>query len=86
MILVLLVLDIGNSLLNQLSSMDYFATVTLIVVTYIVFLAIYLLATFLVCYLRYSDGRRRLKRYYGHLAKVSKGCSREDEIRGGEKL
>lgn len=52
-----------------------------ILVLYIGFLAVYLLATVLVYCLRYAYGRRKLRRYAARLKKVRKMYLREDKLK-----
>lgn len=63
---------------NNLDLVDMAAN---IVVLYIGFLAIYLLATAMVYSLRYVRGRKKLRRYAVHLKRVRKMYQREDKLR-----
>ena len=48
---------------------------------YAIFLIIYLTATYLVYHLRYSKGRRKVKKYYASLKKINNIYAREDKLK-----
>lgn len=81
LLLVLWVLNDIEGLFDSLNGMDYVGTAVSAAVLYIAFIAVYLLLTAIVYYLRYSRGRRHLKKYYGHLKKVDKMYEREDKLK-----
>ena len=48
---------------------------------YVVFLIIYLIATYVVYHLRYSKGRKKVKKYYASLKKINNIYAREDKLK-----
>lgn len=51
------------------------------ILLYVGFLAIYILITVFVYSIRYAEGRKKLRKYIGHLKKVSKMYHREDKLK-----
>lgn len=82
---VLLVVLWGMSDLEGITAMinnlDIADLAVRVVVLYIGFLAVYLLATVLVYGLRYAYGRKRLRRYAARLKKVRRMYQREDKLK-----
>lgn len=50
-------------------------------IRYGVFLVIYLVATYVVYHLRYSKGRKKVKKYYASLKKINNIYAREDKLK-----
>ena len=50
-------------------------------IRYGVFLVIYLVATYIVYHLRYSKGRKKVKKYYASLKKINSIYAREDKLK-----
>lgn len=50
-------------------------------VRYVAFLVIYLMATYVVYHLRYSNGRKKVKKYYASLKKINNIYAREDKLK-----
>lgn len=48
---------------------------------YVVFLAVYLMATYIVYYLRYVSGRKKIKKYYKSLKEINKIYEREEHLK-----
>ena len=61
-----------DSLMAKLNNMDLITFGTELLIKYLVFLACYLLATYIIYNIRYTRGRRKLKMYYDRLKKVSR--------------
>lgn len=61
---------------NQLRG---FAIMT--IVLYLAFMLIYLLATYIVFHMKYTEGRRKVKKYYNSLKKVNQMYERENRLR-----
>ncbi len=59
---------------------DYVAFGISLLWKYALFLAVYLMITYVVYAIRYQNGCRKLKKYYGHLKKVNKMYGREDKL------
>ena len=81
LILALCVLNVANSLLDQLNTMNFQEIAIYLVVSYLVFMVLYLLITYLVYQIRYTGNRRILKKYTGHLKQLQKIYSREDRLK-----
>ncbi len=81
LVAAIVVLNVANSLLEQLNSMDYETVILFVGVSYIAFLALYLLVTYLVYQVRYSDYKKVQKDYISHLKKISKIYAREDKLK-----
>ncbi|MCM1283712.1 MAG: hypothetical protein NC180_09825 [Muribaculaceae bacterium] len=65
-------------LVNNLELLDLGVRLLML---YAGFMALYLLATLLVYYMRYRHGRRRLKNYEGHMTRARKLYKREDRLK-----
>ena len=48
---------------------------------YGIFLVLYLLATYIVYHLRYSKGRKKVKKYFASLKKINNIYAREDKLK-----
>ena len=75
------VLNVANSLLDQLNSVDYEDIILFVGVAYIAFLALYLLVTYLIYQVRCSDYKQVQKKYLSHLKKISRIYTREDKLK-----
>lgn len=51
------------------------------IVLYLIFLIVYLFWTYVVFQLRFSRGRKGLKKYYGHLKRVNQMYNRDEKLR-----
>lgn len=69
-----------ESLMNQLNTMDIRQVAINGILCYVVFMAVYFLITYMVYYFRYSNGRRKVKKYYAHLKKVNKLYRQEEQV------
>lgn len=81
LILVLWGLYSADSLLKALNTVDFVESAVTLVLSYVAFLAVYLLITFLVYQIRYIKGRKKLKAYYGYLKRLNKMYKREERLR-----
>lgn len=52
-----------------------------VIVLYLIFLVVYMLATYIVFQVKYTDGRKRVKRYYNSLKRVNQMYEREDRLK-----
>lgn len=68
-----------NAILNSLNTTDFLRMAVVIGLCYIAFMAIYLLITYLVHYVRYTEGRKRLKKYYGRIYVMEREEEKEEE-------
>ena len=69
--------DVLDSL-NNLEIMD--STVTLVII-YLVFLAVYLVATYVVYVFRYEYGRKKIKGYMDDLKTINQMYDREEKLK-----
>lgn len=67
-----------ENLMKDINQIDLIGYVTDVLVKYGIFMAVYLLITYVVYNVRYSVGRRHVKRFYAHLKKVNKIYEQED--------
>ena len=71
-------MDRAMGMLNAAYLKDFVVSVGL---KYIVFLLAYLIATYVVYQIRYTKGRKRVKKYYVNLKTVNKMYEREEKLR-----
>ena len=65
--------------LNSLNSMDIKQAVILLAIRYGIFMGIYLVVTYVIYNMRYTRGRKEVKRYYSRLSKVEKLYAEEEQ-------
>lgn len=70
-----------ESLLEEINQMDIQAFLISLLLAYLVFMLFYLGATYIVFHMKYTDGRRKVKKYYISLKKVNQMYEREDRLR-----
>ena len=70
-----------DSLLGRMNNMDFMDILLVVGILYGVFIVIYLLATYLVYNLKYTEGRRKVKKYYNGLKKVNAMYEREERLK-----
>lgn len=75
---VLSSLEQVNALINNL---NVFSLAVSLLVLYIGFMAVYLFVTVVVYSVRFTNGRKRLKQYEGHMTRARKLYHREDQQR-----
>ncbi len=68
-----------ENFMDNINQIDLVQFVTGILVKYGIFMAVYLLITYVVYNVRYSDGRRHVKQFYEHLKKVNKIYEQEEK-------
>ena len=61
-----------EALMEDINDMDLVAFGTEILIEYLVFITIYLLVTYVVYNMRYTQGRKGIKLFYNRLKKVSR--------------
>lgn len=76
--LVLCVLNQANEILNSMNNTDFLRMAVVIGLCYVAFLAVYLLITYLVYYVRYTNGRKRLKKYYERLYRINRSEEKKE--------
>ena len=70
-----------DELFEKINKMEIRELAISLVLSYLVFLVIYLGATYIIYNVKYTDGRRKVKRYYGNLKKVNQMYEREDRLK-----
>ena len=70
-----------EELMVQLNRLDIIGTLTRLGVSYRVFMLVYLGATCVVFQLKYSEGRRKVKKYYNSLKKINQMYEREERLK-----
>ena len=70
-----------DKLLGMLSPDKLIELVVGVGIRYGIFLAIYLIATYVVYHMRYSKGRKKVKKYYASLKKINNIYAREDKLK-----
>jgi uncharacterized membrane protein YesL len=66
-----------ETFLDSLNNVEWVQSLVDIGLLYICFMALYLFVTYLVYYVRYRAGRRKLKKYYGHLRHINRMYDKE---------
>lgn len=70
-----------NELLGMLNAAKLMDFVVGVGIRYVIFLVLYLLATYVVYQIRYSQGRKKVKKYYASLKKINNIYAREDKLK-----
>lgn len=70
-----------QNLMEQINKMDMKDLATKLLISYGVFLLVYLVVTYIVYQMKYTDGRRKVKRYYGNIKKVNQIYEREERLK-----
>lgn len=66
--------------MEQINSIDIRQLIVRGILCYGVFLAVFLLITYIVYHIRYTKGRQKVKRYYLHLKRVNRLYHEEEQI------
>lgn len=67
--------------MEQINQMDMKDFVMKLLISYGVFLLVYLVVTYIVYQIKYTEGRRRVKQYYGNIKKVNQIYEREERLK-----
>lgn len=70
-----------ESLLEQINQMDIQRFLVSLLLAYLVFMLFYLGATYIIFHMKYTDGRKKVKRYYSSLKKVNQMYEREERLK-----
>lgn len=73
-----------EEVLAMMNKLDLQGMAMTIVVPYLVFILLYLGATWIVFNVKYTGGRRKVKRYYSSLKKVNQMYEREERLKTNE--
>lgn len=71
----------AESLLEGINSMDIRAFLLTLLLSYILFMLFYLGATYIVFNMKYTRGRRKIKKFYSNLKKVNQMYEREERLK-----
>ena len=82
MMLGLWVLYSMDALMEQINKMDFVKAATTLGLLYGIFMVIYLLATYIIFNMKYTYGRKKVKKYYAGLKKISAMYLREERLKG----
>ena len=70
-----------DELLNTLNTMDLVGFLVPLAIKYAIFLFFYLMITYIVYQKRYTNGRRKVKKYYNSVKKLNRLYEREDKLK-----
>lgn len=70
-----------ETLLAKINSMDFMEALLVLGVSYGVFIVIYLSVTYIVFHMKFTDGRRKVKKYYNGLKKVNAMYERDEKLK-----
>lgn len=71
-----------ETLVKKITGSQLQGFVVTVLVLYAVFMLIYLAATYIVFQVKYTEGRRKVKKYYNSLKKVNQMYDREERLKG----
>ena len=70
-----------ETLMKQINNMDLIQSAITLGILYVVFMVIYLLATYIIFNMKYTYGRKKVKKYYAGLKKISAMYLREERLK-----
>lgn len=70
-----------DGLFAMINHMEIQEGIVALVLSYLVFMVIYLGATYIIFNVKYTDGRRKVKKYYASLKKVNQMYQREERLK-----
>ena len=70
-----------DELFAWINTMEIQTLVMIFVLTYLAFLVFYLGVTYIVFHVKYTEGRKKVKKYYASLKKVNQMYEREERLR-----
>lgn len=68
-------------LIKKMTGSELQGFLVTVIVLYLIFILIYLLATYIVFNVKYTEGRKKVKKYYGSLKKVNQMYEREERLK-----
>ncbi len=81
LIVLFQILGSMEEFLDKLNDTNWMGYLVWVGLAYAGFMAVYLLITSIVYRMRYRYGRRKLRRYYGHLKNVNREYERETKLK-----
>ena len=70
-----------ETLMKQINNMDLIQSAITLGILYVVFMVIYLLATYIIFNVKYTYGRKKVKKYYAGLKKINAMYLREERLK-----
>lgn len=70
-----------QSLLTKINKLDVQGTLIAGCIAYAIFMSIYMGATYVIYNVKYTQGRRKVKKYYSSLKRVNQMYEREDRLK-----
>ncbi len=70
-----------EELMEKINSLDIWQLLVTTAVLYVIFMVIYLAATYIIFHVKYTNGRRKVKQYYVSLKKINTMYTREERLR-----
>lgn len=70
-----------ESLFEKINRMDIQSVLMALVISYISFMLVYLGATYIIYNIKYTDGRKKVKKYYKSLKIINQMYEREERLR-----
>lgn len=70
-----------DALFERINRMEIREAAMFLILSYLVFMVVYLGATYIVFNMKYTDGRRKVKKYYASLKKVNQMYEREERLK-----
>ena len=67
--------------MEQINTMDLVQSATTLGLFYGIFMLIYLLATYIIFNMKYTYGRKKVKKYYAGLKKINAMYLREERLK-----
>jgi hypothetical protein len=70
-----------QSLMTRIVRMDIASLLTTGIILYLIFMILYLVATYIVFNMKYTAGRKKVKKYYSSLKKVNQIYARDERLK-----
>ncbi len=70
-----------EKLMNEMNSMDIRRFVVMLLIRYVVFMFLYLAATYYLYNQRYTRGRKKVKLFYGNIKRLNQLYEREERLK-----
>lgn len=78
---ILWVLGTWEEFLDSINNLQVVGTAVRVVIVYVIFMILYLAATYVIYLLRYREGRKKMKDYMGDLKKARQMYEREEKLK-----
>lgn len=81
LLLGLWVLHSIDEVFEIINQMELRSIATSLVISFVLFMILYLGATYIIFNLKYTEGRRKVKKYYASIKQVNQMYEREDKLK-----